>query len=242
MSIVKYTVGAVSATLGLIIIGAALQITNAESLPVRVSHSSVRLVGPMGEPHGSGSVVKYADKEVIITNWHVCESYRDKSNITLLIDDSFFLSKQITSDLELDLCAIEYTPTIRDFSHRIALELTDKPLRRFDKLMVLGYPLDSMLSPIFGYVLGPKRITIAFGYKQGKCLEGFREEATMFFTLCVKDYNLIVTNLQTFPGNSGSPVVNEQGELVGVINSGEGTLNYGNMILLEDLRKFLVRI
>ncbi len=58
-------------------------------------------------------------------------------------------------------------------------------------------------------------------------------------SICLRQLKSILTTLGIYPGNSGSPVVNKYGNLVGVVFAGNNQTNYGYVIPLKQVREFL---
>lgn len=50
-----------------------------------------------------------------------------------------------------------------------------------------------------------------------------------------------MTSVEIFPGNSGSPVVDYWGRVIGVAFAADGRDNKGDLVSLEDLKDFLAR-
>lgn len=58
--------------------------------------------------------------------------------------------------------------------------------------------------------------------------------------VCAREMDILTTNIPVAPGNSGSPVLNTDGEVVGVVSAyNTDTPMWGLMIPLKDLRAFI---
>ena len=63
----------------------------------------------------------------------------------------------------------------------------------------------------------------------------------LFFTmeLCFQKFDAVHTSIVGYPGNSGSPVFNAQGEVTGVIFIGDSSTNYLGYVPLKHLTALL---
>jgi S1-C subfamily serine protease len=57
--------------------------------------------------------------------------------------------------------------------------------------------------------------------------------------VCVRSYDAWETSAATYPGNSGSPMMNRDGEVIGVIFAADGETNRGFVIPLDVLKNFV---
>lgn len=183
-----------------------------ENLVHRVMHSTIKVGGSKG--HGSGFYVDVLGKGIAITNDHVCAEFKEIDPGQYL---EFFDHSQIhdfdvlKTDAEIDLCAIKFKPQPGLMPLPLAMEEHFQ-----EEVMVLGYPAYNPLMPIFGYT-----------------------GDTLTDELHPTQMNTFVS-AQIYPGNSGSPVVNMQGRVVGVISEGDSFTNRGRMVTYEHLKQFIL--
>jgi hypothetical protein len=68
------------------------------------------------------------------------------------------------------------------------------------------------------------------------------EQVVDFFGLtnvCVHTFDAQLTNAQAFPGNSGSPAVNANGDVVGVVFATDARTSHGYIVPLQAVKRFL---
>jgi S1-C subfamily serine protease len=107
----------------------------------------------------------------------------------------------------------------------------------------VGHPLLKPLTPSSGYFTAEIIDSIGFNTQpDGTCLPGFELVSGFFGSACLKAMVLQDTTITIFPGNSGSPVTDQAGNVVGVINSSSGYTNYGAMIPLRFLKRLLGKL
>jgi S1-C subfamily serine protease len=63
--------------------------------------------------------------------------------------------------------------------------------------------------------------------------------ANAYDTYCFNIEQMVSTNIQLYPGGSGSPVFNLKNELVGLMSSTAPMSNFGHMVLLSDIKRVL---
>lgn len=184
---------------------------------------------PLG--HGSGAYLKVGNKDIVLTNAHVCEGVfqphvmaAQKGNILAYIMTTPFLTNhegKSNSDINMikinettDLCAIEMHPS-PDMN---PLPLSNK-VSLFDYVLILGYPKYDPMTPTFGFIMR----------------KGLKD--------VLHDGNEVnFSSATVYPGNSGSPVVNMNGELVGLVSEGDTVTHSSVLVTLEHIKDFLSNI
>lgn len=159
--------------------------------------------------------VSYMGKNYTLTNRHCCNAYDD-----IFVNGYRFIGYRIEKILykseSNDVCVLTS-------KSKKSIKLAKKPAKMFDTVLVFGYPRGKMLTPRFGHVLSTSSRS-CIEYRDGvRCEDG------------------IVSSNLIFPGNSGSPLLNMDGELVGLAYAGNWAISYSISVKLENIRKVLDR-
>lgn len=170
---------------------------------------SVYLMTSPGVPRGSGTgfVVDYEDKQFLITNSHVCGLQLDGKLLAKSRADSFDYSviKILKDDPEHDICVLEAPENASGLSLHNGFDIGDT-------VHVLGHPIGYPLHRNSGEII--TQIMIQIDYSRNifipeiRLMDAFQLAATIS------------------PGNSGSPVVNHFGQVIGIIFAGSSINSY----------------
>lgn len=197
--------------------------------------SVVQIYGQNGT--GTGSHVQLPNgKIVILTNKHICQmtgpltvkSVKNK----LVVERKIILISE-----DHDLCAIEPLDGVSGIKIGSAPELGDE-------LYTLGHPRGDALNVSKGEYFDDKKIQLGQDSESdGSCKEGKPITQDTIFgpvTFCVIERTSIQLSTPTYPGNSGSPVLNKYGRLVAVIFAGNPSIeNQGFAVPLSAVKEFL---
>ena len=218
-----------------------------------------------GVPNGGGGtgfeLKAPSGQSYIVTNSHVCNHVKDltedKHSALVMGDDGQYMSRRIiTISDKTDLCLIEGLPGVQ------GLSLGDEPMVG-DQLTVVGHPKLRPLTLSSGEMIGSEDVDILdFVFPTGtiidfmvptkaddkcdmpknKIVETPVPELGITVKLCyviTKDAHM--TSIVIYPGNSGSPVSDFWGKVVGVAFASTSGDNYGEIISLHDLKDFVAR-
>lgn len=210
-------------------------------VPKQVSPALVMLFEPHNHWGGTGWFTK-TDKgqPVIVTNDHVCGG-----SPTLRVEtQQGFVAEApvIRSSREVDLCILSVPLPAPPNTRYLTLGSELKP---FEEIFSVGFPLVEQLSYTRGKAMFEHDIFIPFDLETSNGCKGANEKKAkinMFFfeiDVCIVKYRTNHSSLQAFPGQSGSPAFNQQGEVVGVINASNGMTSYAEILLLKDVREFI---
>lgn len=191
--------------------------------------------------YGTGFTIEYKGRFYVITNWHVCRYFRE-ANATNEKNHSSVLAKVLRSFPDEDLCVMTSTPR-----HGLSL---GEDVGTQASVYAGGYPeYASTLQLRSGHTISEGDETIDYG--EGYCPKGFSRGAHLDETgkktvaSCEHTQRIMDTDLEGTLGNSGSPVVNSRGEVVGVVHSAsfgepkDDHHNTLNFIPVSVLRKVL---
>lgn len=150
------------------------------------------------EIKGTGTAFLISSDGYLITNYHVIEDVTNFNNITIFDTQkkTSYKAKLIANDIRNDLALLKIEDEKFDTKTTVPYTISTQSPRPGDDVFVVGYPHASALG------IEPK-------FVDGKisALSGFRDD--------LSSYQLTTP---VYPGNSGSPLFNKDGEIIGVIN------------------------
>lgn len=213
------------------------------------SNAVVRIVKPSNHRlGGTGFQVKAkSGTQYTITNRHVCALAENGYVEARMNDeDSRYVRLPILEvSTNTDLCIL---PALTGDS---ALSV-GSGLGIGDSVYVVGHPLLEHVSITKGKATNFQIIELIVGENIAKeiCEEKYSGKfidlsGSLFDILmgmqsvCVAPVKSLRTTAPTFPGNSGSPLINAYGNVVGVIFAGNNIINWGYAVPLSDLKAFL---
>jgi len=184
---------------------ANMQVAREKVFPALVFVKVIQQTHDQGERSsrsGAGSGVLISQDGEFLTNWHVVE--KSESVRCLLTDGRAFPANVIGMDKDTDLALCRLVLPEGEHVPFAALGDSDR-LVEGDPVFVMGAPWGMSRSISSGII---------------SCTRRYLEEAS--------EYTLwLQTDASISPGNSGGPVVNQSGEVVGI--TARGTLLGGNM-------------
>ena len=205
-----------------------------------VGSSTVQVLSPTGGG-GTGFSVKAASGNLyIMTNKHVCEAGQ-KGWMLIKQDEGESVYKRIVyKDNKHDLCLIEGD---KRFS---PLSLGYSPAKG-EFIYVVGHPGLRQLTVSSGEYIGFSPVKLLDAVKTRKECRGEIYELNpmeqFFYGIefaCIRTYVSYATTAVSYPGNSGSPVVNKYGNVIGVLFAGSNQQERDNYIVpLYEVKRVL---
>ena len=176
----------------------------------------------------SFAITTKSGKTFILTNWHVCQDVQNR-----------LIIKQPSSKpkVEYKLPIIGIDP---------AHDLCILPFKGEGLKLAKSYNIGERVA-VLGHPNGVKEVVVSMGrilYKHDVNLN-FPASPTVSYCIpqnrftCSIRMNVVDTSAFGIPGSSGGPVINMDGEVIGIINNSIHETKSGSMIPLEDIKRFL---
>lgn len=187
---------------------------------------------------GSGGIIQSATtgRKYLLTNWHVCRNVTKNQLIVFEMETGESKTGRVVySDPIYDLCLVEVD------QYRPAIQIGSS-ISVGDEVYSHSYPKGKFIAAR-GKLVGKADCTLdVLDSAKSVCPRGFNKHYNVYHLLdrCTYDYPSGITSLYADGGSSGSAVVNNAGELVGVIQSSTGGYNDAGIILLDRIQKFMV--
>jgi len=204
--------------------------------------SAVVRVFPSNATMGTGfSVEADSGKSYIVTNEHVCVGSKN-GWVKVTNENGLTSNKKIVYiDKDHDICLVEGDKRLP------TLSLGDSP-EKGDFHYVIGHPGGRNLTVSRGEYIGDTTIDLPnFSVTKrsqctGKILElNILEQIFMGVEfLCMKSFLSYQSTAIAYGGNSGSPVVNSWGKVIGILFAGRRDQNTANYLVpLQELKRVL---
>jgi hypothetical protein len=190
---------------------------------------------------GTGFYLDMGDNSTfVVTNAHVCENY-DHMVVQPIKNSGKSILKVVKADMAVDLCLLRSNKPRGNKGLKVSRMVTS-----FTRATMMGFALLEQLNPQHGYATNFDQVEVFLPVKEktAKCFNGtdpvwFGMLGIPLLKVCIIPYYVHRTTLEVYPGNSGSPVINDDGDVIGVISGANTITNYGHMVPLSSLRTFL---
>ena len=206
-----------------------------------VGESVVQVLSPSGGG-GTGFAIKSASGEdFIVTNKHVCEAAENGWMIIKQDNSKQGIFKRVVyKDTVHDLCLLQGDRRLSP------LTLGSSP-QKGSFNYIIGHPGLRQLTVSQGEFIGNKTIQMMERIEKKEQCRGKLHELTILEQMmygvqfvCIRSYNTYSTTAVAYPGNSGSPVVNKYGNVIGVLFAGSTQEERDNFIVpLNELVRVL---
>ncbi len=183
-------------------------------------------------------------KAYVLTNSHICDMAGKSKRLYIENQRGMGMFRKIVKNSEYtDLCILEGIP------EKDGLKLANS-VGIGQVLTVIGHPMLLPITVRQGEILGEKKIKL-FNYlltkrpKKAKCnkpknkIEYIHTRWGMKIKACFTVIRSYFTDIEIYPGNSGSPVINSFGNVVGIIFAINGMPKWGYFIPFDDIKKFI---
>jgi len=185
-------------------------------------------------PVGSGAAILTPKGKVrVITNFHVCLPSMVEGTVRATDEKGNSGNGHVykLSPVQ-DLCLVDAPPSL------VPLHVAPSNSFFLKEVYTRGYPL-GVLTNSKGVVLDSTRFRFVFPIPEGfKCKEPRYDLHTNIQVGCLFMYTNSISTIYSQPGSSGSPVVNSEGDLVGVVQTYAPRQGAG-FIPLSDVKEFL---
>lgn len=166
--------------------------------------------------YGTGFRLKYEGKTYIITNRHVCNVSKMWNEKIARVDDR--ITEILKISKKWDLCALRTTSDS-------GLRLAKNQGKNMDSVILVGHPLGQPKTSEKGRIMGFESPCVNYG---------------SFFVPDIKCVKSLKITALSYGGNSGSPVTNDRGDVIGVLYAGNPAYpHYPFIVPLEGLLEFL---
>lgn len=208
-----------------------------------VGESVVQVLSMTSDGGGTGFAIQGASgKNYIMTNRHVCQAQAN-GTIRVKIREGYTIYRRVVyMDRVHDLCLIEGVVGLSPLS-------IGSDQNKGDLMYVVGHPGLRDLTTSTGEYIGRKSIELLYDVPKREDCPGRIIDLNIFQQImygmefaCLRSYEALSTSAVIYGGNSGSPVVNRFGNLIGVAFAGSTEQERDNYVVpLFYVKRLLAR-
>jgi len=201
----------------------------------KVGSQVVMLTNEENNSGGTGFAIRTPNNQVLtLTNAHVCALQNSKGEVFAGVSESRRIPLHVKEISKTsDLCLLEGIARMDGLSLASSVE-------KGDELDLVGHPHLMPLTLSKGSLIGYANVIV--GLSEGECEkeEGMMKTVIGFWgPICTEQFVAGLTNVPSLPGNSGSPMVNWKGDVIGVLFAGDDEAHWGIIVKLSDVQEFL---
>lgn len=181
---------------------------------------------------GTGFAINHNGQHYILTNRHVCEVQQE--GMVLVAQGRYKqLHRVLAIDAAYDLCVIEGVEN--DEGLKIANKVTFQ-----EPVYLVGHPRLQPITLRDGFIeeFSPQTVSYCRGYNPHILPTMDLSDILDLFKDCIITAPSYVATIESQPGNSGSPVLNASGDVIGVLYAGNGT-GISILVPLSAIQHFL---
>jgi S1-C subfamily serine protease len=204
----------------------------------KVGSQVVMILDKEGMGGGTGFAVKApSGKSYVITNAHVCAIGIETGIVYAKSDTGRPIPLKILErSNQSDLCVLEGLARLTGLTIASGVDLGEE-------LGIVGHPQLMPLTLTRGQLIGYANVAVMVDVGPCEKDEGmYRTVMSMFGPVCIEINHSGLTTIPALGGNSGSPVVNFWGNIVGVLYAGDPSNNWGIILpgqaLIELLKEY----
>lgn len=203
--------------------------------------SVVMLTNLIQTSGGTGFFVRTpSGKLKILTNGHVCRLAGPDKGLMVIGENDVGVAYVEAVYENNDLCLLD-TPI-----EAPALKIASS-VRNTENVYVLGHPLLEPKTLVSGQISGSRTVQVMQGYDVPNCTGPTYHQVPPDFIgflvgakyACIRETEATIATTNILPGNSGSPVLNAYGNVVGVAFAGAPGTVRAMIVPLDDVQDFL---
>lgn len=190
--------------------------------------------------HGTAFVVKHNGKTFTLTAAHVCA---DQEVLYAVQGKTTWKLKVLDVANFSDLCILQNPKGIQP------LELANK-VRHDEYVYLVGFPGFNFMTSMFGRVKEVTKIDMPADWiPAGECKGGTLHTHTEKFRgflgaigvlQCFIKATTYITTVPTSPGSSGGPMLNDSGEVIGVMSVyNPDVMNWAQAVVISEIKRYL---
>lgn len=202
----------------------------------KVGQEVVIITNPSTENHGGTGVhVKTPNGHIVIlTNDHICDGVGELGYLKVKTEDmqEFQLVKILARSDASDLCVVEGLPKHKGLNF-------SKYMNLGEIYHMIGHPELDPITMVEGELIGPENITLMDHALIPNSADCKLPKNKIQGPICLISLDGVMSTLTTLHGNSGSPLVNDFGQIVALAFLTGGDVRWGSFVPLDQINTFL---